>query len=145
MGTGNKSTPKYQQRSNGLNVSSKDLNKISDDELNKLDKQFKDSINIVSDKLPKLVSSPSASNPSGTQSKEYYDARNKLTELRNSHSKVIQEIARRKSEKAKKDNSETKKSFVNSYGEATKRDISTATYDRLQKKLGKQMMRFIGG
>lgn len=144
MGTGNKSTPKYQQRSNGFTVSQKDLNKISDDELNKLDKQFKDSINIVSDKLPKLVSSPSASNPSGTQSKEYYDARNKLTELRNSHSKVIQEIARRKSEKAKKDDSGEKR-FVNSYGEATKRDISTATYDRLQKKLGKQMMRFIGG
>lgn len=144
MGTGNKSTPKYQQRSNGFTVSQKDLNKISDDELNKLDKQFKDSINIVSDKLPKLVSSPSASNPSGTQSKEYYDARNKLTELRNSHSKVIQEIARRKSEKAKKDDS-GEKLFVNSYGEATKRDISTATYDRLQKKLGKQMMRFIGG
>lgn len=144
MGTGNKSTPKYQQRSNGFTVSQKDLNKISDDELNKLDKQFKDSINIVSDKLPKLVSSPSASNPSGTQSKEYYDARNKLTELRNSHSKVIQEIARRKSEKAKKDDSGEKR-FVNSYGEATKRDISTATYDMLQKKLGKQMMRFIGG
>ena len=40
---------------------------------------------------------------------------------------------------------ETKKPFVNSFGEATKRTITNATYEKAQKKLSKQMMKYIGG
>lgn len=35
------------------------------------------------------------------------------------------------------------KTFVNSYGEATKRKITSATYERVNKKLSKEIMRFI--
>lgn len=37
------------------------------------------------------------------------------------------------------------KTFVNSFGEATTRNITNATYERQQKKLQKELMRFIGG
>lgn len=40
---------------------------------------------------------------------------------------------------------ETKKPFVNSFGEATTRPITNATYENAQKKLSKQIMKYIGG
>ena len=116
---------------------------MTDDELKNLDNQFKNSIDVVNNELMRLVNNPSQNNPTGTQSKEYYNARNQLTDLRNSHRKVIDEIVKRKSEKSK--NTVTNKTFVNSYGEATTRDITTSTYKQLQRKLNKQIMRFIGG
>ena len=39
---------------------------------------------------------------------------------------------------------DNKKTFVNSYGEATKREITTATYDRQQKRLDREIMRLVG-
>lgn len=38
----------------------------------------------------------------------------------------------------------TNKTFVNSYGEATKREITTASYKRAQKNLDKRIMRLLG-
>lgn len=35
------------------------------------------------------------------------------------------------------------KTFVNSYGEATKREITSATYERANKRLSKEIMNFI--
>ena len=131
------------KRASGLVVSQQDLSKMTDDELKNLDNQFKTSIDVINNELTKLVSKPSQNNPTGKQSKEYYDARNQLTDLRNSHRKVIDEIVKRKSEKSK--NTATNKNFVNSYGEATTRDITTSTYKQLQRKLNKQVMKFIGG
>lgn len=41
---------------------------------------------------------------------------------------------------------ETKgKTFVNSFGEATKREITTSTYKSSQAKLSKEIMGFVGG
>lgn len=40
---------------------------------------------------------------------------------------------------------ETKKPFVNSFGEATKRYVTSTTYEKAQKKLSKQIMKYIGG
>ena len=126
------------KRTSVLVVSQEDLSKMTDDELKNLDNQFKTSIDVMNNELTRLVN-----NTTGTQSKEYYDARNQLTDLRNSHRKVIDEIVKRKSEKSK--NTATNKTFVNSYGEATTRDVSTSTYKQLQRKLNKQIMKFIGG
>ena len=131
------------KRASGLIVSQQDLSKMTDNELKNLDNQFKTSIDVMNNELMRLVNNPSQNNPTGTQSKEYYDARNQLTNLRDSHRKVIDEIVKRKSEKSK--NTVTNKTFVNSYGEATTRDITTSTYKQLQRKLNKQIMRFIGG
>ena len=133
------------KRTSGLVVSQQDLSKMTDDELKNLDNQFKNSIDVVNNELTKLVSQPSQNNPTGKQSKEYYDARNQLTDLRDSHRKVIDEIVKRKSEKSKNTTTTTKKTFVNSYGEATTRDITTSTYKQLQRKLNKQIIKFIGG
>lgn len=36
-----------------------------------------------------------------------------------------------------------KKTFVNGYGEATKREITSSTYARNEKKLSKQIMNFV--
>ena len=36
-----------------------------------------------------------------------------------------------------------KKSFVNGYGEATKREITSSTYARAEKRLSKQIMNFV--
>ena len=138
MGSCN-SGSKGTNNSSGLVVSQQDLSKITDDELKNLDNQFKTSIDVMNNELTRLVN-----NQTGTQSKEYYNARNQLTDLRNSHRKVIDEIVKRKSEKSK-NTTTTKKTFVNSYGEATTRDITTSTYKQLQRKLNKQIMRFIGG
>ena len=126
------------KRTSGLVVSQQDLSKMTDDELTNLDNQFKTSIDVMNNELTRLVN-----NTTGTQSKKYYDARNQLTDLRNSHRKVIDEIVKRKSEKSK--NTTTKKTFVNSYGEATTRDITTSSYKQLQRKLSKQIMELIGG
>lgn len=37
------------------------------------------------------------------------------------------------------------KTFVNSFGEATKREITTSTYKSSQAKLSKEIMGFVGG
>ena len=36
-----------------------------------------------------------------------------------------------------------KKTFVNGYGEATKREITSSTYTRAEKRLSKQIMNFV--
>ena len=36
-----------------------------------------------------------------------------------------------------------KKTFVNGYGEATKREITSSTYARAEKRLSKQIMNFV--
>lgn len=48
-------------------------------------------------------------------------------------------------QRQKQKGTETAKTFVNSFGEATKRPITNSTYEKAQKKLSKQIMKFIGG
>lgn len=45
-----------------------------------------------------------------------------------------------KKNRSEKIQSETKKTFVNSFGEATKRNITSTTYDNNQKRLSKEVM-----
>lgn len=46
---------------------------------------------------------------------------------------------------SKKKKFSAKSTFVNSFGEATKRYITTGTYERLRKKRNKEIMNYIGG
>ena len=46
--------------------------------------------------------------------------------------------------KDKRQNNEKNNSFVNAYGEATKREITNATYKRQQSKIQKQVLRNLG-
>ena len=121
----------------GGNFQTQDLKKMSIDQLKKLDSQFNDAIQaqerIKSEELDKREHSWD------TPSKKYYNAQNKKVELQNAQRKVVNEIVERKSKEAK--NQKNTKTFVNSFGEATKREITTATYERWRKKLSKQFMR----
>lgn len=121
----------------GGNFQTQDLKKMSTDQLKKLDSQFNGAIQaqerIKSEELDKREHSWD------TPSKKYYNAQNKKVELQNAQRKVVNEIVKRKSEEAK--NQKNTKPFVNSFGEATKREITTATYERWRKKLSKQFMR----
>ena len=121
----------------GGNFPTKDLKKMSTDQLKKLDSDFKVAIQaqerIKSEELDKREHSYD------TPSKKYYNAQEKKVELQDAQRNVVKEIVRRKSEEAKKQ--KNTKTFVNSFGEATKREITTATYKRWQKKLDKWFLR----
>jgi len=69
--------------------------------------------------------------------KEWLDNRNKLGKLK----QQIDGERARKERYQKQDNSKT---FVNSYGEATRREITSSTYRRQQKRLEKSVRRNLG-
>lgn len=69
----------------------------------------------------------------------------------NEGSKIFNELRDRKSalenEKAKRkrgNQSSARKTFVNSYGEATHRNITNQTYERAQRRLERDVARFLG-
>ena len=76
---------------------------------------------------------------------------NKAMAEYNEGSKIFNELRDRKSalenEKAKRkrgNQSSARKTFVNSYGEATRRNITNQTYERAQKRLERDVARFLG-
>ena len=121
----------------GGNFPTQELKKMSTDQLKKLDNEFNVAIqaqeSIKSEELGKKE------HPWDTPSKKYYNAQEKKVELQEAQRNVVKEIVRRKSEEAKKQ--KTTKTFVNSFGEATKRNITTSSYERWQKKIAKRFMR----
>ena len=121
----------------GGNFPTQDLKKMSTDQLKKLDSEFNVAIqaqeSIKSEELGKRE------HPWDSPSKKYYNAQEKKVELQEAQRNVVKEIVRRKSEEAKKQ--KNTKTFVNSFGEATKREITSATYKRWQKRLDKQFLR----
>lgn len=121
----------------GGNFPTQDLKKMSTDQLKKLDNEFNVAIqaqeSIKSEELGKKE------HPWDTPSKKYYNAQEKKVELQDAQRNVVKEIVRRKSEEAKKQ--KNTKTFVNSFGEATTRNITTSSYERWQKKLSKRFMR----
>ena len=121
----------------GGNFSTQDLKKMSTDQLKKLDNQFNDAIQVQESIKSKELEK--RENPWDTPSKKYYNAQEKKVELQNAQRNVVKEIVRRKSEEAKKQKST--KTFVNSFGEATTRNITTSSYERWQKKIAKRFMR----
>lgn len=74
-------------------------------------------------------------------SKAYYETKNKYQEAKTQLNKKLDEEAaeRRKNQKAESS------TFVNSYGEATKRNITNQTYERQQRRQAKQIEKLVGG
>lgn len=68
----------------------------------------------------------------------------------NEGSKIFNELRERKSAlenerlKRKRNQATAQKKFVNSYGEATKRNITNQTYERAQRRLEKEVASFLG-
>ena len=69
--------------------------------------------------------------------KEYYDVQREMNTKRNALNKALDEMASR----AKRQTSKERKTFVNGFGEATRREITTGTYERAQKRLQKEIFR----
>lgn len=78
------------------------------------------------------------------KSAKYYKYKNEFNEVRRERNDLQNKISKAKQE-ARENEAKAKKKFVNSFGEATKRNITNATYEKAQKKLAKDIMRFIGG
>lgn len=75
---------------------------------------------------------------SDSGSEEYYKAQREFNSARADYNKELDKKPKLKSEAAKK-------TFVNGFGEATIREISTPTYRRAQKKLKKNVDNWLGG
>ena len=112
----------------GFEITQTDLGKMSDDELKKLDNLFQRSIDAADAKIERLVNRTSPG-----QSDEYYKAKKEQTQLKDSRREVVKEITKRASEKAKREPKE-KKTFINSWGEATTREAYTQTYLRWKRR-----------
>lgn len=69
--------------------------------------------------------------------KEYYDVQREMNAKRNALNKALDEMASR----TKRQTSQERKTFVNGFGEATRREITTETYKRAQKRLQKEIDR----
>lgn len=95
------------------------LIKEKDDELERLSK-----LNIYSHK-----------NPMGTLPKDYFTVIKEKQELAKGHREILEELDKRRKSKAKTQT----KVFINSDGEATKREITSLSYIRYQKRLEKQI------
>lgn len=82
----------------------------------------------------------SGTDAENAKARKQWNANNeKLRKMKNTieNAKAKQRKAQRKTE--------TKKPFVNSFGEATNRPITNVTYEKAQNKLSKQIMKYIGG
>lgn len=75
--------------------------------------------------------------------KEYYDARKTLTKLQQRSTEITLEIGNRASQETKT-KATAKKTFVNSFGEATSRDITSASYKRALKRTEKAVLKNLG-
>ena len=68
------------------------------------------------------------------EKEEYYNYKKQYTNLQNEYNKKLDELSKKNKEENK-----TSKTFVNSYGEATKREITSSTYKKSQKRIEKQI------
>lgn len=82
---------------------------------------------------------PSAKNPLGDQKK----MDRWRSELRKNQ-KANDEISRINAEQARRSSRQSSRTFVNSYGEATSRYITSSSYDRAQRSTRRDVERFIG-
>lgn len=78
------------------------------------------------------------------KSAKYYKYQREFNAVRRERNDLQNKISKTKRD-SRENEAKAKKKFVNSFGEATKRNITTATYEKAQRKLAKEIMRFIGG
>lgn len=76
--------------------------------------------------------------------KEYYATKSKRDDIVQKLSKAYKADAEARSKQAKSEPVE-KKTFVNGYGEATHREITSSTYERAQKRLMKSVEGWLTG
>lgn len=76
--------------------------------------------------------------------KEYRDVATEMQDKRNVLNKALNERARRRRNSALKEKKPENKTFVNSFGEATHREITTASYKRAQKRIERDVLRNLG-
>ena len=76
--------------------------------------------------------------------KEYYATKSKRDDIVQKLSKAYKADAEARSKQAKSEPAE-KKTFVNGYGEATHREITSTTYERAQKRLTKSVEGWLTG
>lgn len=74
---------------------------------------------------------------------EYYRYLKEWREARKKYNAELDRIAAL--EKSTEQNTPETKKFINGYGEATDREITSSTYNRAQKRLSKQIYNFVGG
>jgi hypothetical protein len=106
-------------------------------------KEKEKSLNSQIDKLNKRLADYASKNPAWNMPSGYYDVQRKKQALeskkRSITNKIVTASRNVTAEKTKG------KTFVNSFGEATKREITTSTYKSSQAKLSKEIMGFVGG
>lgn len=101
------------------------------------------SVNSQIDKLNKRLADYASKNPAWNMPSGYYNAQRKKQALESKRRTLTDKIATAsKNVSAEKTSG---KAFVNSFGEATKREITTSTYKSSQAKLSKEIMGFVGG
>ena len=76
--------------------------------------------------------------------KEYYATKSKRDDVVQKLSEAYKADAEARSKQAKSEPAE-KKTFVNGYGEATSREITSSTYERAQKRLTKSVEGWLSG
>lgn len=76
--------------------------------------------------------------------KGYYELLKERQHLESELRSLWKEQSRIRREIQKHNSHIQKKTFVNSYGEATKREITNATYQRAQKRIEKTLLAYVG-
>lgn len=106
-------------------------------------KEREKSLNSQIDKLNKRLADYASKNPAWNMPSGYYDVQRKKQALESKRRSITNKIVTAsRNVTAEKTNGKT---FVNSFGEATKREITTSTYKSSQAKLSKEIMGFVGG
>lgn len=95
------------------------------------------------DKLKKKLADYASKNPAWNMPSGYYDVQRKRQALEEQRRAITNKIVT--ASKGTPDAKTSGKTFVNSFGEATKREITTSTYKNNQAKLSKEIMRLVGG
>ena len=90
------------------------------------------------DKLKKKLADYASKNPAWNMPSGYYDVQRKRQALEEQRRAITNKIGT-------PDAKTSGKTFVNSFGEATKREITTSTYKNNQAKLSKEIMGLVGG
>nr|DAX70791.1 MAG TPA: hypothetical protein [Caudoviricetes sp.] len=99
----------------------------------------------LGDKMAKLVRQTDKEGQMTSKArKEYYATKSKRDKVVSDLSKAYKADAEARSKQAKSEPAE-KKTFVNGYGEATHRYITTATYERAQKRAMKSVDGWLSG
>ena len=100
-------------------------------------------LDIQIDSLNKKLANYASKNPAWNMPSGYYDAQRKKQALATKRRSLTNKIVT--ASKGTSDAKTNGKTFVNSFGEATKREITTSTYKNSQAKLSKEILGFVGG